>query len=82
MAKIGKCLCHSLFWLVAIAAGFAAFLFWAYDVKSDGTLYLDNAPGNAAITRELDTGIAHIRGDTWNAAVYAQGFSHAQTRLW
>ena len=34
------------------------------------------------IVREEDTGIAHIRGETWQSVIYAQGFSQAQTRLW
>ena len=55
---------------------------WAYKVVDEGTLYLEKAPGTAAIVRETDTGIAHIRGDSYLSVVYAQGFAHAQTRLW
>ena len=50
---------------------------WAYQIKSEGTLHLEHAWGTAAITREPDTAIAHIRGDSRNSAFYGLGFSHA-----
>jgi penicillin amidase len=53
-----------------------------YRPVTSGTVYLENAPGTATITFEDETGIAHIRGDSLLSAVYAQGFQHAQTRLW
>ena len=71
MAKIGKCLCHLVSWLTILAAAFTGFLFWAYSVKNEGTIYLPRASGSASITREDDTGIAHMRGSTFNDAVYA-----------
>lgn len=43
---------------------------------------LPNAPGNAAITTERETGIQHIRGQNLDSVIYAQGYAHAQTRLW
>lgn len=43
---------------------------------------MDKAHGTIAITREKETGIAHIRGDTIESVIYGQGFAHAQTRLW
>jgi len=55
---------------------------WAYRVVEEGALYLPNAPGTVAIVREQETGIAHIRGDSYKSVAYGQGFSHAQTRLW
>jgi penicillin amidase len=48
----------------------------------EGVVKLKNAPGVATITREEETQIAHIYGDTLEAALYAQGYAHAQTRLW
>ena len=80
--KLTTCCCHLLCWLSVIAAAGVALLFWAYGVQSEGELTLPNAPGKAVIVREQDSGIAHIRGDDWNSVVYAQGFAHAQTRLW
>ena len=82
MKGIGKCICTLLGLLVVLAAiaGFA--LFKAYQVIDEGELNMPNAPGVAAIVREEDTGIAHIRGDSYLSVVYAQGFAHAQTRLW
>ena len=62
---------HVLCWLVVLLGAFAGFLFWAYSVKSEGTLYLPRAHGTATITREEDTGIAHIYGETYNDAIYA-----------
>ena len=61
---------------------FKLFLDFAYKVQDEGELYLKNAPGVAAILREEETGIQHIRGDSELSVVYAQGFAHAQTRLW
>jgi len=40
-------------------------------------LELENAWGSATITREEDTEIPHIRGENYNAMIYAQGFAHA-----
>ena len=48
----------------------------------EGNLNMPNAPGTVAIVREQETGIAHIRGDSYKSVAYGQGFSHAQTRLW
>jgi penicillin amidase len=57
-------------------------LWYLYKLKTDGVIFLQGIDGNASITRELDTGIAHIRGSTLHSTLYAQGFAHAQTRLW
>ena len=57
-------------------------LYWVYDVKVEGELVLDNAPGEVKITREADTQILHIKGDDWPSISYGQGFACAQTRLW
>ena len=43
---------------------------------------MKNAWGVATITREEGNEIPHITGDSFNAVIYAQGFAHAQTRLW
>ena len=68
--------------LIALVMASIIALFWLYDVKSSGELILDNAWGVATITREEGTEIPHITGGSLNAVIYAQGFSHAQTRLW
>ena len=52
-------------------------VWWAYQIKLEGTLYLDQAWGVSTITREPDTLIAHIRGESKNSAIYGLGFSHA-----
>merc|ERR1712048_570671 len=57
-------------------------IFYLYEVKQEGELTLSNAWGTATITREVETEIPHIRGDDFNSIIYAQGFAHAQTRLW
>ena len=67
--------------LVTLIGGFIAAVF-LYKVKDEGTLYLENAKGSASITRETDTGILHIRSNTLEGGLYAQGFAHAQIRLW
>jgi len=53
-----------------------------YQTLVEGTITLENAPGFATITREKDTQIAHIHGEDIHSMVFAQGFAHAQTRLW
>ena len=55
---------------------------WGYQIKTEGTLKLQNAWGDATIRREKDTKITHISGSSMNSVVYAQGFAHAQSRLW
>jgi len=52
-------------------------LWYLYQQTNSGTIYLPNAPGTASITREEETGIAHIKAVTEEAALYAQGFAHA-----
>ena len=48
-----------------------------YQVKTEGTLELKNAWGEVTITREKDTQIPHIKGDTYNSVMYGQGYTHA-----
>ena len=58
-------------------------LYILYTPIRSGTLHLANAPGPAELLREGgDSGIQHIRADTLEAAIYMQGFAHAQDRLW
>jgi hypothetical protein len=40
-------------------------------MNTTGTIHLANAPGMATITREIDTGIAHIHADDIFSAAYA-----------
>jgi len=74
---VGKCLGVTTVVIAALTIALGAFLFYVYRVVDSGTLFLEKAPGTAAITREGDTGIAHIRGDSYLSVVYAQGFAHA-----
>jgi acyl-homoserine lactone acylase PvdQ len=63
--------------IAAILLGTIA-VFYLYEVKQEGVLELDNAQwGTAHITREVETEIPHIRGENYNAMIYAQGFAHA-----
>ena len=50
---------------------------WGYQIKTEGTLNLKHAWGDATIRREKDTKITHISGSSMLSAVYAQGFAHA-----
>ena len=70
--------------MVVLTLGFAgtAGLWYLYRMKTTGTIFLQHIDGNASITREVETGIAHIRGSNVKSTLYAQGFAHAQTRLW
>lgn len=54
----------------------------SYIPVRDGKLYLKQAKGTATLLREAETGIQHIDADTVEMAAYAQGFGHAQDRLW
>ena len=76
-------------YLLKFVKGIIAFVFFGilllkhtYKTQMEGVVKLKNAPGVATITREEETQIAHIYGDTLEAALYAQGYAHAQTRLW
>ena len=53
-----------------------------YSLKKNHRMVLKDAPGMAVITREEETDIAHIQGENLHAALYAQGWAHAETRLW
>ena len=62
--------------LAAIFAGAAILAIYfavqfLFAVKIEGTLHLRSAKGSATITREPETLIPHIRGDSWESAVYA-----------
>ena len=65
------CLKVAVVSIVALITVTVLTLRYLYEVKTDGTLYLKNAHGEATITREKDTNIPHIRGDSWLSTVYA-----------
>ena len=73
---IRRILKKACFGTALAAAASVAFLYWAYQVEDQGTLHLEKVPGTATITREAETGVAHIRGDSWDSVYYAQGFAH------
>jgi len=50
---------------------------YLYRTTLDGEIALPNAPGRVTITREEDSEIAHIKGDSFIAVGYGQGFAHA-----
>ena len=54
----------------------------SYIPVREGKLYLKNANSTSTLLREFETGIHHIKADSYEEAVYAQGFAHAQDRLW
>ena len=70
---ISKAKVAVIFLVAMLLAGYLS-LKYLFAVKIDGILYLKNARGSATITREPDTLIPHIRGDSWESAIYAQGF--------
>ena len=70
-----KMLIIALIKFFAISCVFFGYLWWAYQVRSEGTLYLNYAWGISTITREPGTLIAHIRGDSRASAMYGLGFS-------
>lgn len=74
MGKCKQCVCGLICWLGVLTVLAGGLLWWAYQVVDEAELYLPNAPGTAAIVREKDTGIAHIRGDNMESVAYAQGF--------
>ena len=79
---IKKLVCY-LFTLVALLV-IAAILgvFNIYKPVTSGTLYLQNAMGEAEILRETDTSIPHVYATNEKMALYTEGFLHAQERLW
>ena len=54
--------------LVGLVTAFS--LFYIYEVFESGSLVLEHAPGPVSITREADSQILHIRGDTWQSIAY------------
>jgi len=68
---IAKC-CGALLCCIAVTLSVAAFAaYYLYQVKDEGELYLEHAPGTSVILREADSGIAHIRGETFQSVAYA-----------
>ncbi|MCB9034138.1 MAG: penicillin acylase family protein [Chitinophagales bacterium] len=49
--------------------------------KLDGNIYIDNIGENIDIIRD-EWGIPHVYANTISDAIFAQGFVHAQDRLW
>ena len=74
---IKKLVCY-LFTLVALLV-IAAILgvFYIYKPVTSGTLYLENAMGEAEIFRETDTSIPHVYATNEKMALYTEGFVHA-----
>ena len=56
---------------------FVGAVYYAYQVKSEGTLHLEHAWREVSITREVETQIPHIKGADYNSVCYGQGFAHA-----
>ena len=61
--------------LTAMAALFS--IYYIYEIKVEGELVLDRAPGKVTIIREADTQILKIKGENWPAISYGQGFACA-----
>ena len=66
-----------LFW---VTIAFYAFLS-LFQVKTDGTVYLEHLGKPVTIRREADNMIPHIKAEDMNGAYYGQGYFHGQTRL-
>jgi penicillin amidase len=79
---IANCLRITVMVFLTIGMVVTGGLWYLYKLKTDGVIFLEGIDGNASITREVDTGIAHIRGANFHSALFGQGFAHAQTRLW
>jgi acyl-homoserine lactone acylase PvdQ len=83
MGNTLKCLCSFqlclgiVATLVTVVAAFFAWGFLLTPAIVSGTIELPNAPGNAAITTERETGIQHIRGENLASVLYGQGYAHA-----
>jgi acyl-homoserine lactone acylase PvdQ len=61
--------------LALVSFGFFISCLWYFYLPIvEGTIFLENAPGIATISSEEETGIAHIKGESLYAAVYAQGY--------
>ena len=67
----GKCFRYSLICTLCLFLATTLGLFWLYQLKASGEVFLENTRGTAVITREPDSQIAHIRGDTIESVAYA-----------
>jgi len=58
--------------LTSLASLFVAICaaWYLYSERTEGTIYLKNAPGVVSISRESDSGIAHIEGENLLAVLY------------
>jgi hypothetical protein len=56
--------------LISFALIVGVTVLYLYKTTASGILILRNVPGVCTITREDDTGIAHIRGDSLQASLY------------
>ena len=56
--------------LISLATIYLALFNYLYLVKDSGELTLDKVPGVVKITREKDTQILHIKGDSWVSIAY------------
>lgn len=72
-----KCLCVTIVALIFVAIAAFLSLFYFYQIKVEGELVLDRAPGKVKIIREADTKILKIKGENWSAVSYGQGFACA-----
>ena len=77
LAKACRIMC-----IILIGVALLIRFYAPYTVLTDGTLHLKHARGRATIRREDNTMIPHIEGESLESVIYAQGFAHAQTRLW
>ena len=73
---------RAIFLVIATALVAIVMLNISYIPVRDGKLFLKNAEGATTLLREFDTGIHHIKAESYEQAVYTQGFAHAQDRLW
>ena len=48
-----------------------------YTPVRDGTIHLKRASESSTFLREQDTGIHYIKAESYNMAIYTQGFAHA-----
>jgi len=71
--------------LLAVAAVIAAivgYVHYSYLPVRKGRIFLERANSTVVIVREAPHMIHHIYAESLEMAVYAQGFAHAQDRLW
>jgi acyl-homoserine lactone acylase PvdQ len=76
MGLVKKLVGWILILVISLLVGGSLILNFLYQPLTSGTIYLDNAKGQAEVIKEKETGIPHVYASSKLMAVYTEGFIH------